>query len=122
MRGLVQSRRSQNCRRASIALTAARRARHYRSGPDRLLRIATSPRWARAHLAPALLEALGHFPQRTAGFRIMGQLAYHYRESPLSAHEVRLHQLAQDPGFHLVVCGIGRPEDLPPVPRGVSNQ
>lgn len=115
---------------------------------DRLLRIATSPRWARvrAHLAPHVLGAVGHLPQRTAGFRIMGQLAYHYRASPLSAHEakgdsgcragdrlpdlpvtrggdgtVRLHQLTQDPGFHLLVCGTGLAEDLPPALPGVSS-
>lgn len=103
---------------------------------DRLLRGATSPGWGpvRAHLAPHLVQILGRLPQRSAGFRRMGQLAYHYRASALSTHaaaasdgfragdrlpdlpvtvgsganRIGLHRLTQDPGFHLLVCRPGR--------------
>src|SRR5690606_6952671 len=57
---------------------------------ERLLRAATSPRWApvRAQVAPSLVWVVGHLPQRSEAFRRMGQLAHHYRSSQLSTQDI----------------------------------
>jgi 2-polyprenyl-6-methoxyphenol hydroxylase-like FAD-dependent oxidoreductase len=97
---------------------------------DRGFRVATSSalptRVARTRVAPRVLPLLARVPPaRARGYRVLGQLAVHYRRSPLTAPSTvwsrhprggdrlpdapldggTLHGLVAGPGWHLLLCG-----------------
>jgi 2-polyprenyl-6-methoxyphenol hydroxylase-like FAD-dependent oxidoreductase len=96
---------------------------------DRGFRAATSQspttRFLRTRVAPRILPKLAQLPPaRARGFRVLGQLAVHYRHSPLNAPATSrsrprpgdrlpdaplaggtLHDLIVEPGFDLLLCG-----------------
>jgi 2-polyprenyl-6-methoxyphenol hydroxylase-like FAD-dependent oxidoreductase len=118
-------------------------ARRVLAMTDRAFRVATSTgpliSTVRTRLVPRLVPAaLAITPARAWAFRAVGELSLHYRHGPLTAGRLvpwqagpgpgdrlpdaplpgtTLHRAVADPGFHLLLCGPWRDDDLPALAR-----